>query len=163
VTLYVDYWYGNYGENRARLQALLGDPVGEEHGLCLFKVERTPTAKNIVFPGFGMFPLEFGKDGVAIRRATRSADIKLLNVTQAQNVQLRFQGRSYLFPKEERVQIFVNNTLVTTETIGNWTEISIPPVAIVPGENTIKFRMISQVSDNWKQGMFLRNIKVKVF
>jgi hypothetical protein len=163
VTLYADYWFGNYQENRVRLQQLFGEPVWEQGGVSVFKVEQTPITENFVFPGFGMYALTFGEQGVAVRRTTRSADIKLLNVTQAQNVQLRFQGHSYLFPKEERVQIFVNNTLVTTETIGNWTEISIPPVAIVPGENTIKFRMISQTSDNWKHGMFLRNIEVTMF
>ena len=163
VALYYDYWYGNYEENRNRLQRLFGKPVSEEHGICLFKVDQTPLSENLVFPGFGISPLEFRADGSILRKTARSADFKLLNVAQAQKVQIRFQGQSSFLPKEERVQIVVNETLATTATIGDWTDVTIPPVAIGPGENTIKFRMLDTNSENWKHGMTLRNLEVKVF
>lgn len=163
VTLYSDYWYGkSYEENRARLQRIFGEPVSEENGMCLFKVKPVQASTNIAFPGLGMFPLMY-EDDVAVRHITRSADMKILNVNQAQNVQMQFQARSDLFPKEERVQILVNDSLIMTAAVNDWTPVTIPAAALAPGENTIEFHMITEHSENWKQGMFLRNLEVKVF
>jgi hypothetical protein len=162
VALYNDFWYGDYQGNWNRLREVFGDPIDKQKGIALFKVDNTTLSANLVFPGFGLSPPQLAKDGIPIRQAARSADIKLLNVNQSQKVQIRFQGQSYDAPKEDQVQIFVNDTLVTTATIGDWTEVTIPPVAIEPGENTIKFRMPGTNYDNWKYGFFLRNVEIEL-
>ena len=161
VTLYYDYWYGSYENNRAILRQVFGEPVWEENGVSIFPVAQTPLAKNLAFPGFGMFPLAFDDAGGAIRAAARSADIKLLSVAPGQHVQVRFQGRSARFPQTERLRLFLNETLLTTVAIGDWTEVTLPAAALRPGENTLKFRLLDADAANWKQGLLLRQLEVE--
>jgi hypothetical protein len=158
VTLYYDYWYGSARENPKRLVELFGQPIAQEPGLYLFKVEPTPVSESLVFPGHRMFPLKFQANGILMRQAGQDGDIWIVNVDRHQKVQLRFRGRSTILPKEVRVQIFVNNQLITTVQIGDWVKVSIPPVAIQPGENTIRLHM-PDIKD-WYSGIYMRRIKV---
>jgi hypothetical protein len=106
-----------------------------------------------------MFPLQFDEDGDSIRQTARDADIKVLNVDHYQKVQLRFQGKSFQLP-EEQVELYVNGTFVTTATVGDWTEVVMPAVAIKPGENTIRLRTLD--NGHWKYGIRMRNIEVEL-
>lgn len=162
VALYGDFWYGGFGENIERLKTLFGEPVSKEFGIWIFKAPPVPVTQNIIFPGFGMWPPEPNSEGQLIREASRSADIKLINVTGAQTVEMRLQAQSKRFPQAEPVQIFVNDTLAATVTIGDWTDVTIPPMPITAGENTIKFRMTPTAAEEWKMGLRLRNFDVQM-
>jgi hypothetical protein len=158
IALYYDYWHGDFQENRRRLQELFEDPVRKEQGIVWFKVEQVPVSESLIFPGFGMFPLRFREGEVPARQAARNADIKIINLNNYKELRIQFEGRSYNLP-EEQVEIYVNDTLVSTETIGeDWTEVTLPSVAIKPEENTIHFRTLE--NGDRKYGIRLRNVKV---
>jgi len=159
IALYHDYPYGHPGERLRRLRKLLGEPVDRQLGIYLFKVEQTPITESLIFPGLGMFPLQFNEDGDSIRQPARDADIKVLNVDHYQKVRLRFQGKSYQLP-EEQVEIYVNDILITTAAVGDWTEVIMPAVAIKPGENTIRLRTLD--NGHWKYGIQMRDIEVEL-
>jgi hypothetical protein len=160
VALYSDYWHGDFQENRRRLQELFGEPLGEEFGIVLFKVAPPSTGGSVVFPGFGMFPLRFSEDDLPVRQTAYDADIQVLNLDHSQKMRIRFEGKSYALPKEQ-VEIYVNGKLITKVTVGDWTEISIPAVAIAPGENTIRLRTLG--NGDRKYGIRIRNVTVELF
>jgi hypothetical protein len=158
VVLYPDYLHGSFQENFRRLSDFFGQPIAKERGMYLFQVNNVPVLESLVFPGHGMFPLQINADGTMLRQASIDGDIRVLNVNEYEKLQLRFQGRSNSLPEKIRVQIFVNDELATTTSIGDWTEVITPPVAIKSGENIIRFRM-PDITD-WTVGVQMRNISV---
>lgn len=159
IALYHDYPYGNFEENLERLRRLLGKEVSTQYGIYFLKVPQIPLSESLIFPGLGMFPLQFDKNGDSVRQTAREADIKVLNVDHYQKVRLRFQGKSSVLP-EEQVEIYINGTLITTAIVRDWTDVIMPAVAITPGENTIRLRTLD--NGHWKYGIQMRNIEVEL-
>lgn len=157
VALYQDYWHGRYPRNFKRLKKLFGKPVAEHPEISWFKVDKTPLTESIIFPGFGLFPLEYDDD-MTIRQTARQADFKVLNMNQYDQMHIRFEGKSYHLP-EEQVEISVNNNIITTVTVKDWTDVDIPAVPLKPGENSIRFRT---TNEDRKYGIRIRNFEVKL-
>jgi len=160
VALYHDYKHGRFRENKRRLSKFFGEPIAKEQGIYLFKVDGPSILESVVFPGRGMFPLHVKPDGTLLRKASRDADIRVLNVKQHQKLQLRFQGQSSILPEKIRVQIFVNDELITTVNVGDWVDVATPAVAIKLGENTIRLRMPDIEPKDWWVSIYMRNIKI---
>lgn len=159
VTLYDDYWHGNYRENRQRLADVLGPPVAEQPGMTFFKVKQTPLTKTIVFPGFGTEPLIFKDHAIPYRKTSRDTEIKILNVDK-RAIRLQFQAKNFASPAEDQFDVVLNGAPLATVTIRDWTEVDLPPLPLVPGENTLKLRMPNTLYENWNDGMYLRNMRV---
>jgi hypothetical protein len=160
VALYHDYRHGRFHENKRRLMQLFGQPLPEERGIYLFKVDSPPVSESVAFPGWGMFPIHIKPNGILLRQASKDSDIRVLNLDQHQTLRFRFQGQSAFAPEEFRIQIFVNNKLITTANIGDWVDVVTPPVPIHPGENIIRLRMPDVDEEDWWVSMFMRNIKI---
>lgn len=161
VALYHDYRHGSFHKNKRRLTKLFGQPIAEERGIYLFKVDDLPELKSVVFPGRGMFPLRVEADGTLCRQASRDTDIRVLNLDQYQKLRFRFQGQSGLPPEDIHIQIFVNDELITTASIGvDWVEVVTPFVPIQPGENIIRLRMPDVEEEDWWVSIFMRNITI---
>lgn len=157
VALYNDYWHGSYQENLSRLKKMFGEPTAEHPGIHWFKVAKVPVTKSLVFPGFGMFPLNY-KEDIPVRQAAIRADIKVLNIEQYVQAQIRFEGQAHHLP-EEQVEISVNGDIVTTVIVGDWTEVNIPAIPLKPGDNTIRLRTNN---GHRKYGIRIRNMTMEL-
>ncbi len=160
VALYHDYRHGWFHENQERLSKLFGQPIAKESGIYLFKVKPSPILESVVFPGRGMFPLRTNADGTLLRQASKDTDIWILNLNQYQKLRFQFEGQSTILPEEVHLQIFVNDELVKTVPVGDWTEITTPLVNIIPGENIVTLR-VPDIED-WWVGIYMRNINVEL-
>ncbi len=168
VTLYSDYPRGSYEDNLDRLTLLFGEPVdtqsevfwqfgtsqAKQPDMALFNVEYRPLAGNIIFPGTGMRPLDYQQE-IPYRVTGRFADYKVLNVENASGMTLHLQGKAYKLP-EEQVNIFSNGEFLTTATVSEWTDLTIPSVPLKPGENTIRFETLENRDP--KYGIYLRDV-----
>jgi hypothetical protein len=160
VTLYHDYWYGSFSENLSRMKILFGEPVAQAPGVYLFQVKPTPVVESLVFPGHRMYPAKVQANDIPIRQASQDGDIRIVNVNQYRQVRLQFESKSTMLPQKVRVQIFINDQMITTVQIGDWVEVFTPPVAIRPGENTIRLHLPDIV--DWYSGIYLRRIRVEL-
>lgn len=159
VALYYDYWTGTFKQNRKRLERIFGEPLEPSYGgMEFFEVPRTPLEHNLVFPGFGMLPLQFYEGSKTFRQTATIAEIKMLNVEKLPEMQLRFEGESYRLP-QEKVEISLNGTLLTTVKISDWTDVIIPAAPIQPGENTIRLHTVNNGDE--KYGIYVRNLSVE--
>ena len=157
ISLYPDYWYGDFRNNYLKLQAIFGESVDGEPGLAIFKVAQTDPSHNRIFPGEGMFPLSVSDDEVVVRQTASDADMYILNIENFQKLYLRFEGKGFTLP-EEQVEISVNGRLITTITVRDWTKVVLPEIDLQPGENIIHFRTLD--NGDWKYGIQLRKIQI---
>jgi hypothetical protein len=167
VALYNDYAHGEFRSNTERLSELFGPPIGidQHQGICLFQVDTPSSAESVIFPGHGMFPLYLSPEGKQIRQASRDADIHILNLDRVQQVHILFEGKRDVQTNQDlRVQIFVNDEFITTVTIGaEWQQVTLPPLPLQAGENSIRFFMPDIPVDEWWRSMYMRNIHIDFF
>ncbi len=157
VALYHDYWRGNYQENLSRLKKMFGEPIAEQPGIHWFKIDKVPVTQSLVYPGLGMFPLNYEQDAPARQVAIR-ADIKVLNIEGHAQLSIRFEGKAYHLPQEE-VEISANGTVIATFSVGDWTEVKLPTIPLKPGDNTIRLRTNN---GHRKYGLRMRNITIEL-
>ncbi len=167
VTLYLDYQDGGgFWDNRNQLRILFGEPVAEEYGRSLFRVDPRPLSRNVVFPGFGLSRLHRGDEENSFYRETLEsvADIRVLNHQQRQFLELRCLSKQAASTLTEPVRILVNGSVVATFQPGeSWSEIIVPRTKMTADENTISFQMPPYREGSGTGGILLKDIVVRFF
>lgn len=153
VTLYYDYPRGDFTENLRRLEQIFDTPIGRDTGTRLFRVTPAPAAQNVVFPGFGMEPLDFSPGEVPARGASQNAEYKILNVEGTSEVRLQFELKSNREAAPQTIEILMNQQVVTTVTVADWVRVEVT-APLQPGENTIRFRLAGEGYSNWQNGIY---------
>ncbi len=160
ITLYPDYWHGDFQHNFAALQHIFGEPAAREPEYAFFAV--TPAALSCIriFPAFGLFPLSVPQEGTPVRQTANDAEFYILSPPKTTaTLHLQFEAHRFKLP-EEQVEISFNGMLLTTESVGDWTTVDISDILLKPGENILHFHTCD--NDDRKYGIQLRHLQMTV-